>query len=67
MHVEVEVVVPLRWFDAGIRSKRKCAVNEIRGRTRNALRRVEANESTILLGDLNAHGGNEAGCDWSTY
>jgi len=46
-------------FDTDISPKLKCM--EIVEETSDVLRRVKSNESTILLGDLNAHIGNDAG------
>jgi len=48
-------------LDTGILPKLKCTVPGIRGKIRDAVRRLKPDESTIILDDINAHVGNAAG------
>ena len=61
MQVEVEVVWPPPVFDTGLSPHSSALYLKCMEEISYAMRRDKTNESTILLEDLNAHVGNDAG------
>jgi len=58
-------LIALPVFDTGLRPHSSALYSKFVEDVSNALRRVEANETTIPLGDFNTHVGNDLDADGS--